>query len=152
MKRFFAIAALMLGSPAFAMDTSASLPAIRCTADMSLESIAEPWADNTATYADGEVRIVLLFHVGLHEYQLAILHPPRTELGTRQCHLIAPAEDRGYAQMDFDRHRASYDAERGLIIQMPVQVDDSGEPGEGWSDYYININQQTGEVRYQGFS
>lgn len=85
------IAALTLAaSPALAMDAWA--PAVPCPDGMELDSIVEPWADNTASYSEGAVRIALidLIEPAAAAFQLAVLHPPRDLMGARQCHLVAP--------------------------------------------------------------
>lgn len=149
MKQYLTLAAALFTAPAWAMDPTASAPAIECPANFGYLTIAEPWEENTATYANGDVRIALVFLVDHHQYMLAVLHPPLNEIGWRQCSLIAADPDTGFTKLLFDEHEASYDPEKGLSIRMPAQLD---EDEESWVDMYININQQTGEVRYQVFS
>ena len=151
MKRFLAAAALM-AAPAWAMDPTASAPAVACDGWFHMDSIANPLEENTATYAEGEIRITLIFLWDQQEYQLAIMHPPRNELGGRQCSLIAVDEDTGFAEIRFQEREARYDPETGLTIIMPVRVEKGETEDEHWETFYININQQTGEVRYQAFS
>lgn len=152
------IAALTLpltlaATPALAMDPTASAPALPCPDGMELDSIVEPWQDNTASYAEGNVRIALidLIEPAAAAYQLAVLHPPRDELGARQCHLIATGAHMGFAEIRFAERTASYDPATGLTISLPVRMETGDGPDQGWAQVAININQQTGEIRWQGF-
>lgn len=153
MKYALALAATLIALPGWAMDPTASSPGIPCPARMGLEIIAEPWEENSASYMDGELRVALLFLLDQHEYQLALLHGPRTELGTRQCHLIAPGEAMGFQDIDFASHQVANDPEKGLTITVPVLLE-RGETSDDdlWADFFIQIDPQTGDVRYQAFS
>ncbi|MCF3973050.1 hypothetical protein [Paracoccus salsus] len=148
------VTALALGAaPAMALDPTASAPAIPCPEGMELDAIVEPWEDNTASYANGAVRIALidLIEPAAAAYQLAILHPPRDEMGARQCHLVATAAHIGFAEIRFAERTASYDPATGLTISMPIRMETGEGPQAGWALVAIRIDQQTGEVRFQGF-
>ena len=145
------IAALTLAaSPALAMDAWA--PAVPCPDGMELDSIVEPWADNTASYSEGAVRIALidLIEPAAAAFQLAILHPPRDLMGARQCHLVAPGPSLGFAEIRFGERAASYDPATGLTITLPVRIDTGTGTHEGWAQIAIRIDQRSGAVRWQG--
>lgn len=147
------ICTLIAAGPVLAMDPTASAPAIPCPDRMKLDWIAEPWDINIATYGRDDVQMMLLDLVEPADasFQLAILHPPRDELGRRQCHLIAPQAQTGFPGFIFEERSASYNPETGLTVSMPIQLWNGETPDEGWAQIFININQQTGEVRYQAF-
>lgn len=142
----------VLAAPALAMDPTASALAVACPAEMAIDSIVEPWDQNSASYANGDVRIALidLIEPAAAAFQLVVLHPPRDELGGRQCHLVAPHEFQGFPEIRFDQREADYDPERGLVISMPIRIAPGHSEDEGWSLTAITINQRTGEVRFQG--
>lgn len=149
----FAALAIVLAGPALAMDPTASAEAVLCPPEMSLDAIVEPWEDNSAGYANGDVRVALLDMIepAAAAFQLVILHPPRDELGGRQCHLIAPSPHMGFAEIRFAERQVSYDPAKGLTITLPIRIESGMGAEEGWSLTAIEINQQTGEVSYQSF-
>ena len=76
--------------------TLAGLPAravtvTTCDGLASVQSIAEPWEANTRTFANGDIRLVVLDTIepAAGAFHLAILHPPRDELGSPMCSQIA---------------------------------------------------------------
>lgn len=143
------LAALLLATPALALDPSASAPATECNEYTRADAIMEPWEANTATYANGAVRIAVLDFIepAAAAMKLMVLSPPYDEVGGRQCRIVALPGGHGFGNLDFAARNASYDAARGLVISLPVLF---GPPDEAdWAQLYIAINQSTGEVRSQ---
>lgn len=145
-------ALLAAAGPALAFDPAVPAAALACPNDMSLDAIVEPWEENTASYDEGRIRLALidLIEPAAAAFQLVILHPPRDEVGGRQCHLIAPHEYVGFPDIAFDRREADEDPESGLIISLPIRITPGESPEDGWTLMAITINHQTGEIRYQG--
>lgn len=142
------LAACLAAGPVLAADPPAVALAIPCPDGMELDSIVEPWDQNSAVYANGDVRIALidLVEPAVASYQLAVLHPPRDVLGARQCHLIARDQHTGFAAIDFGQRDVAYHPQTGLTIAMPFRLEPEGE----WSLFTITVDQQTGKVSYSG--
>lgn len=117
-----------------------------------LDSLAEPWEDNTATYAGGSVRVarVDMVEPAAAAWKLAIISPPRDELGIRQCRIVQSKNGMGFYDLDFAARRSSYDPERGLTLTMPAQTYDTEDPNEGRFTLTVTVNQQTGDITVEG--
>ncbi|MCZ0962792.1 hypothetical protein [Paracoccus benzoatiresistens] len=115
------------------------------------ESIAEPWEANTASYAEGQVRIAVLDMVepAGGALKLLVISPPRDEVGYRQCRVIQSDRGIGFYDLDFAKRRASYDPQKGLTLTMPAQHYLPGNPEAGWFQLSLSINQQTGDITVQ---
>lgn len=85
--------------------------------------IAEPWEANTKTYADGTVRLVIM-DVGepvLGSFRLLILTPPTdANPDARQCQVMSPDPDLGFAGLSFDGVTDSTDP-TGLTVLIPAK-------------------------------
>lgn len=112
-------------------------------------SIAEPWEDNTLTFANGAIRLAILDTVepAAAAFHLLVLSPPYDELGLRQCRVVSMGGPWiGFGFLSFERHEAHYDAATGLTVVM-----DMGRynPATGLNDALslaVTINQATGEI------
>ena len=137
-------AALMLLSGAAQAQQVEVMP---CGDADRVDTIAEPWDRNTATYANGDVRVALLDMVepAGGAWKLAVISPPRDELGLRQCRVIG-ADGIGFYGLDFASRRADYDRQRGLVLTFPAtRYADAAPEGEPYR-LVVTINQQTGEI------
>lgn len=111
------------------------------------DAIAEPWEENSRTFANGAVRLALI-DVGepaIGGFHLLILSPPYAELGTRQCRILT-AEPYGFGGVEFDQLEAEYDPARGLVFYVPVAV---AGPDGNLNDHELtfSLNQATGEIQ-----
>lgn len=144
-----------LGILAACLQALAALPAqavtvAACDGLASVQSIAEPWEANTRTFANGEIRLVVLDTIepAAGAFHLAILHPPRDELGSPMCSQVSASEGMGFGGMDIGPATASYDPARGLTVSLPVSVYDPDA-----AEFYtvkrlsVTINQSTGQVQ-----
>lgn len=145
------LAASLLALPALAQDPAASVPATPCDDYTRADAIMEPWEANTATYANGQVRIAVLDFIepAAAAIKLMVISPPRDEVGGRQCRIVALPDGHGFGNVDFAARSASYSAENGLVISLPVFSGPPDSGDEGWAQLYISINQTTGQVRSQ---
>lgn len=111
------------------------------------ESIAEPWEENIASYAEGQIRVAALDMIepAGGALKLLVISPPRDELGFRQCRVIG-ADGIGFYNLDFAKRRASYDPARGLTLTLPAQHYLPEDPEGGWYHLALTINQQTGDI------
>jgi hypothetical protein len=153
MTRIALVLALM-AAPAFAQDSAATVTP--CGDATRADTIAEPWEDNTATYADDQVRIAMLDMVepAGGALKLLVISPPRNELGLRQCRVVGLDNGLGFYDMNFAAHQASYDPARGLTITLPARhypVNGDFDGDEGWFQLSVIINQQTGDIVTQWF-
>ena len=151
-----ALALTLLATPALSQDGLQAATVTPCGDATRADTIAEPWEENTATYADGQVRIALLDMVepAGGALKLLVISPPRDELGLRQCRVVGLDNGLGFYDMDFASRKASYDPSRGLTITLdarhhPGDEDPLGD--EGWFQLAVTINQQTGQITTQGF-
>ena len=121
-----------------------------CTELASVLSIAEPWEANTRTFANGEIRVVVLDTIepAAAAFHLVILHPPRDELGGPMCSMVSASDGMGFGGMDLRPVVASYDPARGLTVALPISQYDP-EAADFYTDKLLSvtINQATGQVR-----
>ncbi|MDO5620046.1 MAG: hypothetical protein Q4G24_01100 [Paracoccus sp. (in: a-proteobacteria)] len=101
------------------------------------ENIAEPWEDNTDTFANGAVRVALL-DVGepaLAAEHLLILSPPFDLRQMRRCRVVSAVVapeggwPSGFFRMDFAGRKASYDPATGLKLVIPVALPEDSTDG-----------------------
>lgn len=129
----------------------ASLPAqvvTPCGDGPRADSIPEPWEQNTATYAEGNIRLTAIDTVepAAAAFYLMILTPPLDELGLRRCLLVGQAEGSGFFGMDFARRTAAYQAGRGLGVTVPIRTYDP-TTGDGVpAELTLIIDQSSGKV------
>lgn len=103
--------------------------------------IAEPWEANTRTWANGAIRLAVLDTMGepaCCSVHLLVISPNlRGEFGEQiVCNIVSAHEGGlGWADIDLQGARASYDAARGLLISLPV------------THYVDGINDRPGLVR-----
>lgn len=116
------------------------------------ESIAEPWEENIASYAEGQLRVAVLDMIepAGGALKLLVISPPRDEVGYRQCRVIQAGNGLGFYNLDFAERRAGYDPARGLTLTLPAQHYLPEDPEGGWYELSLTINQQTGEIAVQG--
>lgn len=115
-----------------------------------IDTLAEPWEESTATYAEGKIRVAALDTVepAGAPFHLLVLSPPADETGMfRQCRVVSLSGRTGFFGMDFPARKASYDPVRGLTLAIPVEVNDP-ERGDGAPrTLTVTIDQSTGRVR-----
>ncbi len=138
------LALALLASPA------AAQTALDCTGwQASARNQVEPWDAHTRTFANGEIRVTLLDTVepAAGAYDLMILAPPRDELGSRNCALIAEGDGAiGFAGLEFTQLSASYDPARGLTLRVPVQRFAPSTGGFDSAILAVTINQAAGSI------
>ncbi|WP_375688357.1 hypothetical protein [Pseudooceanicola sp. LIPI14-2-Ac024] len=119
-----------------------------CDTRAGARFLAEPWEDNTATFAEGAVRIAVIDMMepaGAPAY-LMILSPPRNEIGERQCRIVEAAPHFGFYTIELADTLASYDPERGLTLRIPVTDYTDGPSNPPPFPLTVTINQSTGDV------
>jgi hypothetical protein len=116
--------------------------------------IAEPWEQNTRTWANGAIRLAVLDTMGepaCCSVHLLVISPNlRSEMpGHVECGVISAHEgELGWSDIDLHGARSSYDAVRGLLISVPVRTYVDGidfRPGT----LRVRINQQIGAVSFE---
>ncbi|MFC3166572.1 hypothetical protein [Paracoccus fontiphilus] len=112
-----------------------------------VDAIAEPWEDNIATYANGDIRLALLDMVepAGGALKLVVISPPRDELGFRQCRVIG-ADGMGFYGLDFAARQANYHPQRGLTLTMPAKHHTDLAPKGGDYRLSVTIDQQSGRI------
>ena len=115
----------------------------------NLRNLAEPWEENTRQFANGAVRISVIdtLEPAVAAFHLAILSPPYSELGDRQCRRVSVDDSGvGFSGVIFNEMTAGYDPATGLGLDLPIilympQTADFQRVGLG-----LTINQATGEI------
>lgn len=112
------------------------------------DAIPEPWEENARSFANGEVRVALLDGIepAAGAFYLLILHPPRMELGDRQCHIVALNNNFGYAALYFSELEAGYDPSHGLTFSVPGILYLPEEEFQNSLILHVTVNQATGAV------
>lgn len=112
----------------------------------SLANISEPLENTTRSYAQGDVRILILSasEPACCGVAAAVLLPDPLD-GTRICRLVLPADGQGWGGLTFGPEGASYDATTGLAVPMTASIW-NGETYE-LLPITIIIDQGTGRVR-----
>lgn len=92
-----------------------------CDWQARADAIAEPWEDNSRTFANGDVRIALLDTIepAAGAFWLLVLAPPYDELGGRSCYVIG-GRSAGFSDVLFHGLQANYDPAQGLVFTVPV--------------------------------
>ena len=127
---------------------AAAQTALPCDWQARADAIVEPWDDNTATFANGAVRVALLdvIEPAAGAFYLLILHPPYDELGSRVCTVVGLDESIGYANIDFNGLEARYDPARGLTFEVPATIYLPEQSFQNPALVSITVNQATGAV------
>ena len=155
MKRLISGALCAIAAPALAQSDGPQATVYPCDDAAGVITIAEPWEDNIATYADGKIRVALLDYTepAAAAMKLLILSPPYDEVGLRACQVVGLPDGLGFANINFAERKADYDTARGLTLTLPVQrypLGSDQDPDHGWYDLDIMINQATGDITLEG--
>jgi hypothetical protein len=142
--RTAAIAAVVFATTAHAEPTLSA-----CEGQARVDSIIEPWSENTRTFANGAIRIVGLdtAEPACCSFQMAIIAPdPNDEMGLSQCLTLNDGgEWTGFQFVDIAGTESSYDPGKGLLLSVPVKrYVDGINSIQAVVD--IRINQATGSV------
>jgi len=142
MRLAYALCAVLSAGPAFGQ---AAFP---CEWQARADNIVEPWEENSATFANGAVRIALMDTVepAAAAFYLMILHPPFDELGLRTCTMVGLDKGLGYAAMYFEKLEASYDPARGLTFVVPAMIYLPEQSFQNSARLQVTVNQATGDV------
>jgi hypothetical protein len=126
----------------------AAQTAIPCGWQARADAIVEPWAENTATFANGAVRVALLDTIepAASAAYLLITHPPLNEVGGRTCAVIGLDDDLGYAAIFFNELEAGYDAKVGLTFTVPAIIYLPEQSFQNSALLSIAVSQSTGDV------
>lgn len=133
--------ALALASPVTAQEVA------ECDWRAAAQAIAEPWEDNTATFANGAIRLAVMDvqEPAAGAMHLLILSPPRNELGERQCRVMSASGSFGFAGLSVTGATARYDPATGLTVALPAK---RWSEGDVYSDAVlrVTINQASGAI------
>lgn len=120
-------------------------------------NIAEPWAEQSRSYANGAIRIALIDTGGepvCCAAHLLVLSPAGGQDGPayRACRLVSGAAGQGFFDLDIPGTTASYDPARGLLLSVPVahwtEAVEMGRPPI-WERMEVRVNQATGTVEVE---
>lgn len=144
MMRFFAALTLAtcLAAPLFAGDVAP------CDWRASAANIAEPWEENSRTFANGDVRVALLDTVepAAGAFHLLVIAPPYDELGYPGCSVVSFDGSMGYGGIAFEVLEAGYNPNLGLVLTMPAYTFDGSDGDMRRILLSLAINQSTGEI------
>lgn len=123
-----------------------------CGALSSVANIAEPWPDNTRTFANGAVRMTILdtAEPAAAAFHLVVLSPPYDELGLRQCRVLSLGEGwTGFGFLSFERIEAGYDPVTGLRVVMDMGLYNAVTGTNDALALAVTLNQTTGALSGQ---
>ena len=142
MKFILSLCLAVNAAPAFAQEV------MPCDWQGSVRNVVEPWADNTRTFANGDVRLANLDTIepAVGFAYLMILSPPFDELGSRQCAVIGAESGLGFAGLDFENLEAGYDPAVGLTFDLVVRVYDPETGKTPRKALRVTLNQATGAI------
>ncbi|QIE46962.1 hypothetical protein G5B38_16330 [Pseudohalocynthiibacter aestuariivivens] len=125
---------------------AAAQQAVPCDWVARADAIVEPWEDNTATFANGKVRLALMdvIEPAAGAFHILILSPPSDEMGGRQCRTLGASENVGFSDVDWSSLDAGYDPAVGLIFDLNVRVYDGIDFVPRWLRF--TLNQATGAI------
>lgn len=111
-------------------------------------NIPEPWEASTRSFANGDVRLVLMDTIepAAAPYHLMILSPPFDEVGGRQCKVLSRENQSGWAGIVFEQLEAGYDPARGLTFTLPAMIWLPEQNFVNSTELTITLNQSTGEI------
>lgn len=113
----------------------------------SAAAIAEPWQDNTRSFAGGAIRVALS---DTEEPAAAAMHlivlSPDPDHGYRRCHVISASGSLGYAALDFASLAADYDPAVGLVLSLDGYRVWEGEAHDDPIRLTVTVNQATGAI------
>ncbi|MBF9034875.1 hypothetical protein HKCCE2091_11545 [Rhodobacterales bacterium HKCCE2091] len=141
-----ALIAACLALPAPALAGTATVT--DCGPMTSARNVAEPWEENTLTFANGAIRVAILDTVepAAAAFHLLVLSPPYSELGDRQCRMVSAGPGGwGFGFLSFERHEASYDPATGLTVTMDMGIVNQSGVADALA-LSVTINQATGEI------
>lgn len=133
--------ALAVAMPAAAQDVA------KCDWRGAAQAIAEPWENNTATFANGAIRLAVmdLQEPAAGAMHLLILSPPHTELGERQCRVVSADGSFGFAGLSLVGATTSYDPAAGLTVSLPAKRWSAGDIfTDTW--LHVTVNQASGAI------
>ena len=144
MFRFISLISLFCGSATLA----GAQTAFPCDWQARADSIVEPWEDNSATFANGAVRVALLDTIepAAAAFYLLVMHPPIDEVGGRTCTVVGLDDGLGYAGIAFSELEADYDPATGLIFNVPAIIYLPEQSFQNSALLTIAVNQSSGEV------
>lgn len=119
-----------------------------CDRKARADAIVEPWEENSATFANGAVRVALLdvIEPAAAAHYFLILHPPYDEMGARRCTVVGRAGGLGYAAVVFSELEAGYDPAVGLTIDVPATIYLPEQNFQNSALLHITVNQASGDV------
>lgn len=120
-----------------------------CGERVSAEFLAEPWEENTASFANGAVRAAVIDTVepAAAPVHLMVLTPPLDEAQMRRCRLVSAAPGTGFDSLDFRRRQVSYDPRRGLILTLQGRAHDPSGAAARPVRLTVTIDQRSGDVQ-----
>ena len=115
--------------------------------EANARNLAEPWEDNTRTFANGNIRLAVVDTIepAAGSFHLLILSPPLGVLGDPQCRMISN-DSTGFTSIDFGSLTAGYDPQTGLGLDMFVRVYNPNTADFDGKGLGLTINQATGAI------
>ena len=134
--------------PLLCATPAAAQVAFPCDWQARADAIVEPWEENTATFANGAVRVALLdvAEPAAAAFYLLILHPPFDPPAGRACTVVGLNEELGYAAIFFNELETGYDPSAGLTFTVPAIIYLPEQNFQNSTLLSITVNQSTGDV------
>jgi hypothetical protein len=115
----------------------------------NIQSLAEPWEQNTKVFLNGSVRIALVDTGGepvcCSTHLVVLAEDKSDEHGGRACKVVSDQGTGGFEWIDFPKIRATYHPARGLLLTMPVRYYIDGLKHRG-GVVRIGVNTRNGAI------
>ena len=120
-KVLIALCAALLASMASAQQVQPCFDGAEIPYRASAVAIAEPWEENTRSFADGQVRIAVMdtWEPAYGAYYLMVMYWSDSEAELRICDLVSQGEI-GFVGMTLEGMEASYSQGVGLQLRVPT--------------------------------
>ncbi len=117
-----------------------------CDSRAKARNLAEPWEENTATFADGDVRIAAVTMTEPEDAPAFLMILTETENGERRCRLVEAERDYGFYTIDMSSVVVAKKADGMLTLEVPVTDYADGPENPPPFPLTVKINRDTGEV------
>lgn len=142
--------ALLIAAPAALAEPHLT----ECGWQADIAFLAEPWAENSKTFANGDIRLVvadtLAEPICCPQHILILAPDPQDPLGGRFCRQISDTPTGlGFLWARVGQASATYDPATGLTVSVPVErydAENGGSDPDGAAIVRFVINQAAGTI------
>ena len=121
-----------------------------CTMEgVDIRTLAEPWEENSRTFANGDVRIAVMDTWDPANYPMHLIilfmHPDSIEAEGRTCIQVSDENGWGFQNMFLREMKTTYDPAKGLTFIVPVERS-NGDGTVTKLTLWATLNRASGQV------